>query len=108
MRRVLMVTPHFPPDSSAASHRVRLLAPHLPAAGWRPTVVTLEPSGYEGRLAPAPAAAEGRPRGRRRRAADARDRTRAGRVAVSNAVDRPRRSGAACLHRLAARLPPAA
>jgi glycosyltransferase involved in cell wall biosynthesis len=50
MRRVLMVTPHFPPDSSAASHRVRLLAPHLPAAGWRPTVVTLETSAYEGRL----------------------------------------------------------
>jgi glycosyltransferase involved in cell wall biosynthesis len=50
MRRVLMVSPHFPPDSSAASHRVRLLAPHLEAAGWAPTVVTLEPSAYEGRL----------------------------------------------------------
>jgi len=50
MRRVLMVTPHFPPDSSAASHRVRLLAPHLPAAGWTPTVVTVDPSAYEGRL----------------------------------------------------------
>ena len=50
MRRVLMVSPHFPPDSSAASHRVRLLAPHLPDAGWTPTVVTLEPSAYEGRL----------------------------------------------------------
>jgi hypothetical protein len=50
MRRVLMVTPHFPPDSSAAAHRVRLLAPHLPAAGWTPTIVTLEPSAYEGRL----------------------------------------------------------
>ncbi len=50
MRRVLMVTPHFPPDSSAASHRVRLLAPHLPEAGWSPTIVTLEPSAYEGRL----------------------------------------------------------
>ena len=34
MRRVLMVSPHFPPDSSAASHRVRLLAPHLRAVGW--------------------------------------------------------------------------
>src|SRR5437764_936756 len=43
MRRVLMVSPHFPPDSSAASHRVRLLAPHLAAAGWTPTVVRLEP-----------------------------------------------------------------
>jgi len=52
MRRVLMVSPHFPPDSSAASHRVRLLAPHLPAAGWRPTVVTVETTGYEGRLDP--------------------------------------------------------
>ncbi len=52
MRRVLMVSPHFPPDSSAASHRVRLLAPHLEAFGWTPTVVTLEPSAYEGRLDP--------------------------------------------------------
>jgi len=52
MRRVLMVSPHFPPDSSAASHRVRLLAPHLDEAGWTPTVVTLEPSAYEGRLDP--------------------------------------------------------
>ncbi len=47
-----MVSPHFPPDSSAASHRVRLLAPHLAEAGWSPTVVTLEPSAYEGRLDP--------------------------------------------------------
>jgi hypothetical protein len=50
MRRVLMVTPHFPPDSSAASHRVRLLAPHLADAGWSPTIVTVDPAGYEGRL----------------------------------------------------------
>ncbi len=53
MRRVLMVSPHFPPDSSAASHRVRLLAPYLEEAGWSPTVVTLERSAYEGRLDPA-------------------------------------------------------
>jgi hypothetical protein len=52
MRRVLMVSPHFPPDSSAASHRVRLLAPHLEDAGWSPTVVTLDRSAYEGRLDP--------------------------------------------------------
>jgi hypothetical protein len=52
MRRVLMVSPHFPPDSSAAAHRVRLLAPHLESAGWSPTVVTVEPSAYEGRLDP--------------------------------------------------------
>jgi hypothetical protein len=45
-----MVSPHFPPDSSAAAHRLRLLAPHLEQAGWSPTVVTLDPSAYEGRL----------------------------------------------------------
>src|SRR5262245_42839296 len=52
MKRVLMVSPHFPPDSSAAAHRVRLLAPHLPDAGWQPTVVTLDAASYEGRLDP--------------------------------------------------------
>jgi hypothetical protein len=52
MRRVLMVSPHFPPDTSAAAHRVRLLAPHLPAWGWEPTVLTVAESAYEGRLDP--------------------------------------------------------
>jgi len=50
MRHVLMVSPHFPPDSSAASHRLRLLGPYLPSAGWTPTIVTVDPSAYEGRL----------------------------------------------------------
>ncbi|MBM3778636.1 MAG: glycosyltransferase family 4 protein [Acidimicrobiia bacterium] len=49
-RRVLMISPHFPPDTSAAAHRVRLLAPHLPAFGWTPTVLTVEPDAYEGAL----------------------------------------------------------
>lgn len=47
-----MVSPHFPPDTSAGTHRVRLLAPHLAAFGWEPTVVTVDPSAYEGRLDP--------------------------------------------------------
>ena len=51
-RRVLMVTPHFPPDSSAASHRVRLLAPHLPEYGWDATVLTVDPDAYESTLDP--------------------------------------------------------
>ncbi|MGH9321055.1 MAG: glycosyltransferase [Vicinamibacteria bacterium] len=51
-QRVLMVSPHFPPDNGAASHRVRLLAPHLPEFGWLPTVVTVDPRYYEGRLDP--------------------------------------------------------
>ena len=52
MRRVLMVSPHFPPDTSAGAHRVRLLAPHLPRYGWEPTVVSVDPRDYEGRLDP--------------------------------------------------------
>jgi glycosyltransferase involved in cell wall biosynthesis len=51
-RRVLMVSPHFPPDSTAAAHRVRLLAPHLPKYGWEPTVVSVDPRDYEGPLDP--------------------------------------------------------
>jgi hypothetical protein len=51
-RRVLMVSPHFPPDTSAGAHRVRLLAPYLADYGWEPTVVTVDPAAYEGRLDP--------------------------------------------------------
>lgn len=52
MCRVLMVSPHFPPDTSAGAHRVRLLAPHLPRHGWVPTVISVDPRDYEGRLDP--------------------------------------------------------
>ena len=45
-----MISPHFPPDSSAATHRVRLLAPHLADCGWEPTVLTVAEQDYEGRL----------------------------------------------------------
>jgi glycosyltransferase involved in cell wall biosynthesis len=48
-----MISPHFPPDSSAGTHRVRLLAPHLAAYGWRPTVLTVDERDYEGRVDPA-------------------------------------------------------
>ncbi|HUK32866.1 MAG TPA: glycosyltransferase [Vicinamibacterales bacterium] len=50
MRRVLFVSPHFPPDSSAGTHRVRLLAPHMAGHGWEPTVLTVDPADYEGAL----------------------------------------------------------
>ena len=49
-RRVLMVSPHYPPDATAGAHRVRVLAPHLPAHGWHPTILTVEPGDYEGEL----------------------------------------------------------
>ena len=47
-----MISPHFPPDTSAATHRVRMLAPHLPEYGWEPTVVSVDPRDYESRLDP--------------------------------------------------------
>jgi glycosyltransferase involved in cell wall biosynthesis len=56
VRRVLIISPHFPPDSSAGTHRVRLLAPHLAGHGWEPTVLTVDPADYEGALDPALAA----------------------------------------------------
>ena len=52
MRRLLMISPHFPPDSSAGTHRVRLLAPHLAAYGWTATVLTVAAQDYEGRMDP--------------------------------------------------------
>jgi hypothetical protein len=52
-RRLLLVSPHFPPDSTAASHRARLLVPHLPRWGWTPTVLTVDPRDYESALDPA-------------------------------------------------------
>jgi hypothetical protein len=45
-----MVSPHFPPDTGAATHRVRLIAPHLEEFGWVPTVLTVDPRDYEGRI----------------------------------------------------------
>ena len=52
LRRVLLISPHFPPDSSAGTHRARLLAPHLGEHGWEPTVLTVDPRDYEGALDP--------------------------------------------------------
>lgn len=51
-RRVLMISPYFPPETGAATHRVRLLAPHLAEYGWEPAVLSIDPRDYEGRLDP--------------------------------------------------------
>lgn len=44
MRRVLLVSPHFPPASAADMHRVRLLAPLLDAHGWSAEVLSVRPA----------------------------------------------------------------
>src|SRR3712207_5448942 len=49
-RSVLFLSPHFPPDSAAGTHRARILAPHLERYGWRPIVLTVDPSTIEGQV----------------------------------------------------------
>ena len=46
MKRVLLVSPHFPPSNLAAVHRARLFAQHLPAFGWEPVVLTVHHDDY--------------------------------------------------------------
>lgn len=49
-RRVLIISPHFPPSNLAAVHRTRLFARHLPEFGWEPIVLTVHHEFYEERL----------------------------------------------------------
>jgi hypothetical protein len=52
MKRVVLVAPEFPPSNTAGAHRPRLLAKHLPAYGWTPTVLTIRRDQIEGPLDP--------------------------------------------------------
>ena len=45
MKRVLMVTPVWPPLGAIGVRRVVRLARHLPASGWTPVVLTDTPTG---------------------------------------------------------------
>lgn len=47
-RRVLIVCPAFPPLSTPDLQRVRMSLPHYPAAGWEPTVLTVDPALQDG------------------------------------------------------------
>lgn len=48
MKRVLIVSPHFPPVNAPDMQRVRLALPFLRAAGWAPTVLAIHPDSVEG------------------------------------------------------------
>ena len=43
-RRCLIVSPHFPPSTLAGVHRARHLVKALPAHGWEPTVIAVDPA----------------------------------------------------------------
>jgi hypothetical protein len=47
-RRVLIVSPHWPPVNAPDMQRVRLALPHLRAHGWEPVVLAVEPEMVEG------------------------------------------------------------
>lgn len=48
MKKVLIVSPHFPPINAPDMQRVRLALPHLRAQGWEPTVLAVAPESIEG------------------------------------------------------------
>lgn len=43
MRRVLIVSPHFPPVDAVDMHRVRMTVGHYRAQGWEPVVLCVRP-----------------------------------------------------------------
>ncbi len=47
MKKVLILSPHFPPSNLAAVHRSRLFAQHLPAFGWEPIILMVNEKYYE-------------------------------------------------------------
>ncbi len=51
-RRVLVVSPYFPPSTLAGVHRARLLARHLPALGWDPVVLCVDERHHQEPLDP--------------------------------------------------------
>jgi hypothetical protein len=52
MRRVALVSGHFPPSNLVGAHRARLWSRYLPQFGWEPVVVTGNPARYEERPDP--------------------------------------------------------
>lgn len=52
MRRVLIVSPRFPPANAPDMHRVRQILPYLREHGWDPTVLAVRPEDCEVPLDP--------------------------------------------------------
>jgi hypothetical protein len=50
LKKILIISPHYPPSNLAAVHRSRLFAQHLPAFGWEPIVLTVNEKFYEEEL----------------------------------------------------------
>lgn len=47
VKKILIISPHFPPSNLTAVHRARLFANHLPDFGWEPIILTVDERDYE-------------------------------------------------------------
>lgn len=47
MKKILIISPHYPPSNLAAVHRSRLFAQHLPSFGWEPIILAVHEDYYE-------------------------------------------------------------
>ena len=52
MKRVLIVSPSFPPVSAADLHRVRMSLPYYREFGWDPIVLAVRPDAHGGLVEP--------------------------------------------------------
>lgn len=50
MKKILIISPHFPPSNLTAVHRARFIANHLPDFGWEPIILTVHEKYYEEEL----------------------------------------------------------
>lgn len=63
MKKLIIISPHFPPTNGADMHRIRQSLPFFESQGWQPTVVAVNPSRVE--TAQDPLLSESLPRGLR-------------------------------------------
>lgn len=47
MKKILIISPHFPPSNLTAVHRARFFANHLPENGWEPVILMVHEKYYE-------------------------------------------------------------
>ena len=101
MKRLLIVSPHFPPVNAPDMQRVRMSLPHYRAHGWEPVVLTVKPDRVDAVREPELLATV--PSDVRIEACDAYPPERAGRLGVGNlglrALPFLRRAGADLLRR---------
>lgn len=50
MKKILIISPHFPPSNLTAVHRARFFANHLSGLGWEPIILTVHEAYYEEEL----------------------------------------------------------